>query len=70
MAAKAKELNQVVNLAHDSREIMAFLRGEEIEVDCGFHGFAGVAVDGVLTGFGKCSSGRMKNHYPKGLRNN
>ena len=70
MAAKAKELNQVVNLAHDSREIMAFLRGEEIEVDCGFHGFAGVAVDGVVTGFGKCSSGRMKNHYPKGLRNN
>lgn len=70
MAAKPLELNTVVNLTHDSNEIMAFLRGEEIEVDTGFHGFAGVAVDGVITGFGKCSNGRLKNHYPKGLRNN
>ncbi len=70
MASKPQELNQVVNLAHDSREIAAFLRGEEIEVDAGLRGFAGVAVDGVITGFGKCSNGRLKNHYPKGLRNN
>ncbi|MFR9228137.1 MAG: methyltransferase RsmF C-terminal domain-like protein [Acutalibacteraceae bacterium] len=23
----------------------------------------------MLTGFGKCSAGRLKNRYPKGLRN-
>ena len=70
MAAKPEELNSVVNLSHDSKQISAFLRGEEIETDVGIKGFAGVAVDGILTGFGKCSNGHLKNHYPKGLRNN
>jgi NOL1/NOP2/sun family putative RNA methylase len=69
MSANPKELNQVINLSHDSEQIPKFLRGEEIEVQNGIKGFAGVAVDGVLTGFGKCSNGRLKNHYPKGLRN-
>ena len=70
MAAKPKELNFLIDLPHDSEQISAFLRGEEIEADVSFRGFAGVAVDGVLTGFGKCSNGRLKNRYPKGLRNN
>jgi len=68
MAARPEELRNVVSLRHDSPEIYAFLRGEEIEVGQGA-GFAGVSVDGVLTGFGKISNGRLKNHYPKGLRN-
>lgn len=70
MAAKPQELNLTVNFAHDSPEITAFLRGEEIEVDFALRGYAGVSVDGVMTGFGKCSNGRLKNRYPKGLRNN
>ena len=70
MSAKPQELNSVVNFSHDSKQIVAFLRGEEIEVDFALKGFVGVAVDGILTGFGKCSNGRLKNHYPKGLRNN
>jgi NOL1/NOP2/sun family putative RNA methylase len=69
MASRPEELNLTVNLAHDSEQIMSFLRGEEIEVDPGCKGYAGVAVNGILTGFGKCSNGRLKNHYPKGLRN-
>lgn len=68
MAAKPRELNRVISFAHDSSEIAAFLRGEEIEVPASLKGYAGVAVDGVVTGFGKCSGGRLKNHYPKGLR--
>ncbi|NLG92109.1 MAG: hypothetical protein GX485_00825, partial [Clostridiales bacterium] len=64
------ELCSVINFPHDSAEIYAFLRGEEIAVDASRKGYTGVAVDGVLTGFGKCSNGRLKNHYPKGLRNN
>ena len=68
MAARPEELQNVVSLRHDTPEIYAFLRGEEIEADqCS--GYAGISVDGVLTGFGKISSGRLKNHYPKGLRN-
>lgn len=69
MAARPEDLNLTINLTHDSEQIASFLRGEEIEVDPGFKGYAGVAVDGILTGFGKCSNGRLKNHYPKGLRN-
>lgn len=69
MAAKPEELRSVINLPHDSPEIDAFLRGEEIAVDASCKGYTGVAADGVLTGFGKCSNGRLKNHYPKGLRN-
>lgn len=70
MAAKACELNAVVDLPHDSKRIFDFFRGEEIDVDPAFKGFTGVAVDDVITGFGKCSGGRLKNRYPKGLRNN
>lgn len=70
MAAKAPEINTVVDIPHDSKEILDYLRGEEIEVAVGLRGFTGVAVDGVVTGFGKCSGGRLKNRYPKGLRNN
>lgn len=70
MAAKSEDLNQVINLPRESNLISAFLKGEEIDVDCSFKGFTGVAVDGVVTGFGKASNGRLKNHYPKGLRNN
>lgn len=68
MAAKPEELNSVVSFPHDSPEISAFLRGEEIGVPASRKGYTGVAVDGVMTGFGKCSGGRLKNHYPKGLR--
>lgn len=69
MAAKPEELQNVISLTHDSEEITAFLHGEELSVSSGLKGYCGVAVNGVLTGFGKCSGGRMKNHYPKGLRN-
>ncbi|MDF2632183.1 MAG: hypothetical protein K0Q85_779, partial [Caproiciproducens sp.] len=70
MSSRPEELNCVVELSHDSKQIFDFLRGEEIEMQGSVKGFAGVAVDGVVTGFGKCSNGRLKNHYPKGLRNN
>ncbi len=69
MAAAPEDLNSVLMLSHDSPEIMAFLRGEELAAPDLPAGYAGVAVDGVTAGFGKCSGGRLKNHYPKGLRN-
>ncbi len=68
MAARPQELSQVIALSHDSPQTAAFLRGEEIEVSPSLKGYAGVSVDGVMTGFGKCSGGWLKNHYPKGLR--
>jgi len=44
-----------------------YLRGEEI--DCKQDGFVCVEYEGVSLGGGKASGGRLKNHYPKGLRN-
>ena len=49
--------------------LAAFLRGEEIEGPQEGRGYCGVSVSGVVLGFGKLSGGRLKNHYPKGLRN-
>ncbi len=69
MAAKPEELRNVLSFSHDSAEISAFLHGDELCVPECLKGYCGVAVDGVMVGFGKCSSGRLKNHYPKGLRN-
>lgn len=69
MASKPDELKSTVDFPHDSSEIAAFLRGEELPVSAQLHGYCGVSVDGITIGFGKCSGGRLKNHYPKGLRN-
>ncbi|WP_283607557.1 RsmB/NOP family class I SAM-dependent RNA methyltransferase [Faecalispora anaeroviscerum] len=68
LSALPRQLRQTVHLSSRSPEIHAYLHGEELEVDSALKGYAGVAVDGVITGFGKCSSGKMKNRYPKGLR--
>ncbi len=61
-------LQHCLMLSHDSPELKAFLRGEQILASDKLPGYAAVAVDGVITGFGKCSGGFLKNHYPKGLR--
>lgn len=47
----------------------AWLRGEEIEAVTAKNGWCAVLVDGLPLGSGKVSGGRVKNHYPKALRN-
>lgn len=69
MAAKPEELRHALSFASDSAEIAAFLRGEELQIAGPAGGYCAVLADGVSVGFGKCSDGRIKNHYPKGLRN-
>lgn len=56
-----------MDLPIDGPEILSFLRGEEL--DCDDTGYTAVCVSGVTVGFGKASGGRLKNRYPKGLRN-
>ena len=67
MSRSRAELHQSLNLSLQDPRLAAFLRGEEI--DCDAKGYTAVCVAGVTTGFGKASSGRLKNRYPKGLRN-
>ncbi|MDU7337484.1 MAG: RsmB/NOP family class I SAM-dependent RNA methyltransferase [Clostridium sp.] len=68
LSSSPQILRQTVDFSSHSAEIRAYLHGEELEVDSALKGYTGVAVDGVVTGFGKCSSARLKNRYPKGLR--
>lgn len=63
------EFKQVVDFSSHSEDIRKFLHGEELDIPEEYKGFTGVSVDGVMTGFGKASGGRLKNRYPKGLRN-
>lgn len=70
MAAKYEEINQKLNFDTNSKEISSFLKGEELEINSDLKGFTAVCVDNVTVGFGKVTNGKLKNKYPKGLRNN
>lgn len=67
-AAKPRDCVSAVDFAADSREIAAFLHGEELAVPTEVRGYTAVCVSGMTVGFGKASNGRLKNKYPKGLR--
>ena len=58
----------MIDLSVGSDDIKKFLHGEEFECDVNLKGYVGVRVCGIPLGFGKASDGRLKNHYPKGLR--
>lgn len=66
-SAKPADCRRLLDISQDDPRLPAFLRGEEIAVTVP-DGWTGVAVEGVLTGFGKAVGGRLKNRYPKGLR--
>ncbi len=65
--AMGKMFKRRIELTADSEEIKKYLHGEEIDCSCE-NGWAVVMVDGCPVGGAKVSSGRAKNHYPKGLR--
>jgi NOL1/NOP2/fmu family ribosome biogenesis protein len=56
----------VHDVAWDSREIEAWLRGDVIPSEK--KGWCLVTVDGYSIGWGKGDGRVLKNHYPKGLR--
>lgn len=68
MAAKPQDCVSCVDFDVNSPQIKAFLHGEEIEVPKEIKGYTAVCVNGIITGFGKASNGRLKNKYPKGIR--
>ena len=57
-----------VNLTESDERLYAYLRGEEIATDENMRGWCAVLFEGAPLGGGKASGGRIKNHYPKGLR--
>lgn len=50
----------------DEQGAAAFFRGEMLP--CGEKGFTAVLWEGLCIGFGKAVDGKLKNHFPKGLR--
>ncbi len=68
LAATAESCRNIIRLTPDSAELNAFLHGETIPVDDNIRGWCAVACGDIVTGFGKCSDGTLRNRYPKGLR--
>ena len=50
-------------------EAEKYLAGEELDAPEGVSGYLALFYNGAALGGGKASGGRIKNHYPKGLRN-
>lgn len=67
MQSKTEDLRRICNLSCNDERLVCFLHGEEIDCD-GNNGYTAVAVENIVTGFGKCVGSRLKNKYPKGLR--
>ena len=58
------------NLTATDERVLKYLRGEEIDTEIGENGFCAILYEDVALGGGKIVNGKIKNHYPKGLRNN
>ena len=69
ISAYGKDMKRRENLKKGDARVAAYLRGEEIEARESGDGWCAVCYEGVPMGAGKVSAGRIKNHYPKGLRN-
>jgi NOL1/NOP2/fmu family ribosome biogenesis protein/23S rRNA U2552 (ribose-2'-O)-methylase RlmE/FtsJ len=61
------DVHQSLSLALDDPRLDAYLRGEEIQANF-TQGWVLIVVEGYGLGWAKASQGRLKNHYPKGLR--
>lgn len=68
MALQSGQAARSYDLASDSPDVHAWLRGESLPVPSGLHGWTLVTMDGLPLGWGKASLGQLKNHLPKGLR--
>ena len=70
-SAYGSQFRRKLNLAHGDARVESYLRGEEIAAPelNGQSGFAALLYEGAPLGGGKAVDGRLKNHYPKGLRN-
>ncbi|MBQ7793466.1 MAG: RsmB/NOP family class I SAM-dependent RNA methyltransferase [Clostridia bacterium] len=64
LALEGKDFKNTVNPS--AEDIARFMHGETLSAESG--GWCGVLADGYPLGWGKCSGGILKNHYPKHLR--
>lgn len=67
-SAYAELFRSKENLRRGDTRVERYLAGEEIETSSNIKGWCAVLFEGAALGGGKASSGKIKNHYPKGLR--
>ena len=68
-SAYGSDMKNRIYLKKGDPRVEKYLRGEEIDCDEGYTGWCVIIYEGSPLGGGKISMGRIKNHYPKGLRN-
>ncbi|WP_340022662.1 RsmF rRNA methyltransferase first C-terminal domain-containing protein [Paenibacillus sp. FSL K6-1096] len=68
MALRPDQAARTYDMPADGPDIQNWLRGGSLPVPASLHGWTLVTVDGLPVGWGKASSGQLKNHLPKGLR--
>ncbi|OGO39197.1 MAG: hypothetical protein A2W35_16875 [Chloroflexi bacterium RBG_16_57_11] len=67
LGLRASDVTLRLDLEVQSARVLAFLRGEVLEWT-GEDGWVLVCTDGYPLGWGRGVKGRLKNHYPRGLR--
>lgn len=68
MALRPDQAARTYDMPADGPDIQTWLRGGGLPVPSSLHGWTLVTVDGLPVGWGKASTGQLKNHLPKGLR--
>ncbi len=68
-SAFGRDFKLKVDLDISDVRLEKYLCGEETDVGQSIKGWCAVTVGGIPLGGAKASAGRLKNHYPKGLRN-
>ena len=68
-SAYGAQFKNTLELKNDDPRLEKYLRGEEIDTHPDVRGWCAVIADGAPLGGAKASGGKLKNHYPKGLRN-
>lgn len=67
--AFGKYFKNKLNVSLDDPRVAQYLHGEEITAELP-NGYGAILLDGLSLGGFKAVDGRLKNYYPKGLRNN
>ena len=67
-SAYGKLFKSKIELTRIDERTEKYLAGEEIDADTNLKGWCAVFFEGAPLGGGKASGGKIKNHYPKGLR--
>ena len=67
-SAYGKLFKNVEALGDGDERVTKYLAGEEIDTRGDVRGWCAITFEGAVLGGGKASGGKIKNHYPKGLR--